>query len=133
MKIWRDSEIDKSIIKKFINDNDLITYDELNNLPYNTLISIIEDKPEDIQTLKLDNKDDKSLTFRVSMKKGSKWSKHKHDCKETIVLYKGKLFDNVTSTSLNRGGYLFVPAYKLYSFEALEDSTFYVEFEKPIN
>lgn len=131
MRLWKNKEKENSIIRKFINDDNLISYEELKSLPYNTLISIIEDKPEDIQTLKLDNKDDNSLSFRVTMKKGSKWSKHKHDCNETIVMYKGVINDNITSKPLKRGGFLMVPSYQLHSFEALEDSIFYVEFEKP--
>lgn len=131
MKFWKDKEMYNSIIEKFIGENELIKYDDLDKLPFNTLISILPNAPEDIQTLKLDNKEDNSLTFRVTMKKGSKWTKHRHDCKETIVLYKGILEDDITSIHLERGGFIVIPPHKTHSFTAIEDSTFYVEFEKP--
>jgi len=113
------------------NDSDIIKYDYLESLPYDNIISVLPEDLEAIQTIKLDRGKEDTLCFRVTMRKDTVWKYHKHDCKETIALYKGKLFDNITSDTLYRGGLLFVPAYKLHSFTALEDSTFYVEFEKP--
>lgn len=119
------------ILDKILYNNEIITYEYLESLPEDVVISIIPDDLEAIQTTKLKQCKEDTLYFRVSMKKDSVWKYHKHDCKETIALYKGELFDNITSDTLYRGGLLFVPAYKLHSFTALEDSTFYVEFEKP--
>jgi quercetin dioxygenase-like cupin family protein len=132
MKIWKKYKSQK-ILEKFISDKDdeLIKYESLKELPYNISLSIIPEQPEKIITLKINNKEEDSLTFRVTMQKGSEWSTHKHDCKETIIVYKGCLEDNIKKGEIKRGGYLIVPPYKKHSIKALEDSTFYVEFEKP--
>lgn len=132
MDFWKKYRSHK-ILEKFISnfDDELIKYESLEKLPYNIILPIIPEEPEKIETLKIDNKEDDTLTFRVNMKKDSEWSSHMHDCKETIVVYKGRLIDNIQKGEIKRGGYLIIPSYKKHSIKALEDSTFYVEFEKP--
>lgn len=118
-------------INKFkINKNKLITYDDLKSIPLNEVI-IMDDTGLNghIEYTRISSYT-KSLMFTVSMKKGSEWFIHHHDCKETIVVYKGKLIDMLTKKEIVRAETINFNINENHYIKALEDSVFYVEFNK---
>ena len=115
-------------------NNTLITFSDLSKIPISEPFYINDD--ENIETIRLDTKRKNSISFRVTMKGiGKKWELHKHDCQETIVIYKGSLYDEVSKTSIKKSEICVIPPYKSHSIKTLEDTCiFYVEFEKsPLN
>ena len=121
----------KSAKEKWENGNNaLITFNDLSKIPISEPFYINDD--ENIETIRLDTKRKNSLSFRVTMKGvGKKWELHKHDCQETIVIYKGSLYDEVSKASMKKSEICLIPAYTSHSIKTLENTCiFYVEFEK---
>ncbi len=127
--------VNKTAKEKWEAGNDtLITFKDLSKIPISEPFYINDDK--NIETIRLDTKRKNSLSFRVTMKGiGKKWELHKHDCQETIVIYKGSLYDEVSDTSIKKSEICVIPSYTSHSIKTLENTcVFYVEFEKaPLN
>jgi len=115
-------------------NNTLITYEDLRKLEIGQSIDI------SLLNFKNDDKDNITITkiksnsysqnFRVKMKKNSKWNTHFHDCKENIIMYEGKLFDEVNNKQIDRLRPLEIDPFVNHSLLAKEDSVFYIEFKK---
>jgi len=76
---------------------------------------------------------DVEISFRMFMKKGSKFTAHYHkDCTETILIYKGALLAVELNQKITPNYYLKLSkgAKNTHTILALEDTTFYVEFLK---
>ena len=116
--------------KFFSKKKDMVSFKELLSIPSDTVSQIDPEDVDSITTVKVKNNDSDNVTLRVTMKKGKLWDKHFHDCKETIVMYKGKIKDVITGKEIGRGAHLSIPAERPHSIEALEDTIFYVEFQK---
>jgi quercetin dioxygenase-like cupin family protein len=124
----------KEVIAKFRTKNkDLISFEELKKISLSKSIQVIPERPGAIVTTRIDsdiNKD--SLSFRVEMKKGEKWSPHVHDCWEIIVIYKGECIDTISRVKADERTQMFIKPNTLHSIECLsEEAIFYVEFNKP--
>jgi hypothetical protein len=113
-------------------NNTLITFNDLSKIPISEPFYINDDK--NIETIRLDTKRKNSISFRVNMKGiGKKWELHKHDCKETILIYKGSLYDEVSKTYINKSEICVIPPYTSHEIVTLENtSVFYVEFDKDL-
>lgn len=122
-----------SILNKFKVDGTMVTFEELNFLPKDVILEINPKKPGSIQTERISSNEFEKIVFKVTMLKDEQWSIHKHDCDEIIVMRKGTIKDNITNKELYKGGFLFIPKFISHSIIAVEDSEFYVEFEKPNN
>ncbi len=125
MKFFRRKKVDK-ILDKFVENDTMVTFNELCEMPINETIDI----NEGITCVRVHGDRQDQATFRVEMKRGRCWSRHRHNCNETIVMYKGKIKDDITGEELKKGGYLYIPAGNFHVIEALEDAIFYVEFQK---
>lgn len=118
-------------LRKYRNkDKDLITFNDLYELPNNQVLQLYPERPGAVETIKLPSSE-RDLSFRVNMKQGERWESHIHDCLETILVYKGKLIDHVTNTNISRLYPIVIKSYTDHIVEALEDSIFYVEFKNP--
>lgn len=122
----------QNILNKFVKNDTIVSFKELSTLPIKTIMEIIPSIPGAIQTQQLESTSEYKLLFRVTMKKGYKWSRHKHDCDEVIVMREGRIKDDITEKELTKGGFLFIPKLRSHTIEALEDSEFYVEFQKDL-
>lgn len=119
------------VLNKFRSEEDtLVTFEQLNTFPINKTVSIYPEKEKAILTTRISTNDE-NLSFRVEMKKGEYWKIHKHDCLETILLYKGKLQDKISKKVINRIYPLVIEPFTPHIIKALEDSIFYVEFKAP--
>lgn len=120
------------ILNKFQTDYTVVTFEELSSLPFNIPMDIIPNKPGAILTERIECSADSKILFKVIMSKGQQWSKHQHDCNEVIAMRRGAIQDDITKKKLIKGGFLYIPALTLHALEALEDSEFYVEFQKEL-
>jgi len=108
----------------------LITYKEIEDLPFNKQIDFSQEQDNSILCTRLaDTKT--GMSFRVVMKKGKKWEEHEHDCDETILMYKGILKGLLTKTIVSRGSLIEMPAGTHHEIYSETDAEFYVEFKKP--
>lgn len=130
-KFFKKNKKKSIAVKKFqMDENILIPFHQLEQMPEDEIIQIVEERPGAIETIKLKTQN-KDLSFRVEMKKGEYWKNHHHDCIETIIVYKGCLLDHTTGKTSDRGrSIIFIP-FQDHIVEALEDSIFYVEFKDP--
>lgn len=119
------------IIKEYRKeDNNLISFEFLKSFVVNKTVQIYPERKGAIECVRLDTEDN-DLSFRVTMKKGEFWNVHYHDCKETLLVYKGKLRDKKTGLIVTRVTPIEIKPYTPHIIEALEDSIFYVEFKDP--
>ncbi len=119
-----------SALKKFRNKESVCIYfNELDTFEVGEIIQINEDIHGSIECERLHNKGN-NLMFRVEMKKGEQWEIHTHDCKETLLVYKGELLDEVTGCKANKAKVLTFKPGKEHLVKSLSDSIFYVEFQK---
>lgn len=118
-----------NILKKFKSKKPkTISFEELKSFPENETINLRNDN---IQLTRLSN-DSEDLSFRIVMKKEEYWETHLHDCKETIILYKGSIADKETEVVMKKLQTIEIEPFVKHRIEALEDSIFYVEFKKPL-
>jgi len=110
--------------------NVMIKYVELKEIPLDKEIDYSPNQDGTILCTKISDRDD-GLSFRVIMKRGTKWEAHHHDCTETLIVWKGALQGNLNNTSIKRGGILEMSAKLIHEIYATEDSIFYVEFKNP--
>jgi quercetin dioxygenase-like cupin family protein len=108
----------------------LITYDEIKDIPLHVPIDIDLNHPGSIICTKI-NDNDFSQSLRVEMKQETYWSTHYHDCIETILVFKGTLYDHTSDKSIDRYNPALIPKYEDHLIESVTDSTFYVEFLNP--
>lgn len=119
------------VINKFKQKNHkLITYKEIEQLPFDEEIDFSIEEDSSILCTRLANTKT-GMSFRVSMKAGKKWEDHKHDCDETILMYKGVLKGLITKTIISRGSMIEIPAGTHHEIYSETDVEFYVEFKKP--
>lgn len=121
----------KEVIQEFNSDQEnLISYEQLKTFEIGKKEQVIQEREGAIEVTRI-NSSEKSLSFRVEMQEGEYWKIHKHDCEETILLYKGKLKDRLTKTEINRIQPIVIEPYTPHIIEAKEYSIFYVEFKAP--
>ena len=111
-------------------ESKLITYLEINDLPIGKEIDFSINQDDSILCTRLKDTS-KGMSFRVFMKKGTKWENHNHDCDETIIVYNGKLVGLLNNIIIGRGSMIEIPANTKHKIYAEEESEFYVEFKKP--
>jgi quercetin dioxygenase-like cupin family protein len=120
----------KEIFDRFENNqNSIITYKELETIPVGEPFYIAE---EGISAIRLKTTEKNSLSFRVTMEPNCEWGLHKHDCNETIIVYKGECVDLENQNIIKRGGYYFIKkniSHKIVSLD--REVIFYVEFNSP--
>lgn len=125
------NKLEPIAVTKFKKEEDLlITFDELSEVPLNKVIQYLPEIEGAIEGTRITSNSE-NLIFTVTMKKGQLWQKHNHDCAETILLYKGVMRELITNTVINKAQTITVKPYKTHYFLAEEDSIFYVEFKKP--
>ena len=126
---FRQSKVE-DILDKFEDDqNQLISYLDLKAIPIGETFQISGDN---ITTIRLNTDQTDSLSFRVVMQPNQEWGLHKHDCDETIIMYKGICVDLENNNKIKRGAFYFIPKYKKHKITSLDEETiFYVEFKKP--
>lgn len=121
-----------SAIKKFREEDDLlISFEELSKIPLNKVNQLYPELEGAVEFTRISSNSN-NLMFTVSMKKGQLWLKHKHDCVEIILVYKGKLRDLVQDKLVQRAETLVFQKEQPHYVLAEEDSIFYVEFKKPL-
>lgn len=124
-------EKDTDAVEKFRDDdNPLISFQQLSEIPLNEVQQLYPENPGSVEFLRIENNCE-DLSFRVTMQTGTFWKHHYHDSIETIVVYKGRVHDNVSGKSAKRGGLMSFKEYKTHYITAEEESIFYVEFKKP--
>lgn len=111
-------------------ESNLISFEFLKTFKPNEVVQIYPERKGSVECTMLDTEDE-DLSFRVTMKKGEMWNVHYHDCKETLLVYKGKLRDKKTGLIVTRVNPIEIKPYTPHIIEALEDSIFYVEFKAP--
>lgn len=121
------------VIEDFRTDEpNLISYENLKTFKVGELIDMVEHKPGAIYCTRLPSiNEDKSLSFRVEMKKGERWKPHYHDCLETIVMYKGICIDTISGKVAHKGNQMIIKANTVHEIICETDiAIFYVEFSK---
>lgn len=122
--------MNRTVMKFKQKNHKLITYKELQNIPFNEEIDFSHEQDKSILCTRL--ADTKSgMSFRVDMLKNKKWEVHEHDCDETILMYKGILKCLLSKTIMSRGSIIEISAGTHHEIQAETDSEFYVEFKKP--
>tara|TARA_R110000772_G_scaffold10312_1_gene33036 strand:+ start:119 stop:523 length:405 start_codon:yes stop_codon:yes gene_type:complete len=117
-------------LSKFTEGN-TVTYTELESLPIGEPFYLPDNKK--VETIRLDTKSENSLSFRVTMKGKAEWKLHRHDCTETILIYKGQCKDLTNNKEILRGGLYIIPPFRAHHIISEKAETiFYVEFKKPI-
>lgn len=118
-----------SVLSKFRNKkSECITFKELQDFKIGELVDVNQQNKGGILCERLKNKGE-NLMFRVEMVKNEKWELHFHDCKETLLVYKGVLIDEIKNKKADKVKTLSFKPYTEHIVRALEDSVFYVEFE----
>lgn len=108
----------------------LITYEEIAQIPLQEIIDMDPTDPGAILLTKIHH-DDFSQSLRVEMKADNYWSTHYHDCIETIIIYKGTLFNHTNGGTIDRNNPALFKKYEPHLVEATSDCIFYVEFINP--
>lgn len=118
------------VLDKFRRKEDvLITFEDLEGMPLNKTLQMVEGSDDILCTRIVNNKG--NLSFRVEMEKGKYWQRHHHDCEETIIVYKGKLIDEVNGKESCRLVPMEISKDQVHFIKGLESSEFYVEFKRP--
>lgn len=123
----------KAISKLISEELELITYEELNSIPYNTVEQIVENKRNAITCTRIKSPNKRKIYFRVTMKKGEKWYNHYHDCYESIMVYTGSIYNELDKNVVSKLEVKTIKPYEKHVIKALEDSVIYVEFYKKLN
>jgi len=122
----------RCILDKYEEGGDvLITFKELQKLPLDELFSFFPDGAGKAEGLVIETGEN-DLTFRAVISKDTVFNSHKHDCIESIIVYKGKMVDIKTNTVIERGKVSTFNKMKPHHLKALEDTICYIEFENPI-
>lgn len=128
MKFFKN-EIIKAVVDFKSSKDVLITYESMVKIPLGVTIQYEKIKGL-VESTKI-ARSEKSMSFRVEMKKGQKWRIHHHDCEEVILVFKGSL----KGMKSNKIGNINTPVRydPFFSHEVVaeEDSIFYVEFKNP--
>lgn len=124
-KIWK-----KYIQRLFDRNDNIQSFEAINEIPENILFSFKNKHKKGLELFRLEKrKDDDGIYFKLDLPKETILSRL-HDCERKIIVYKGKLKDNITKNILTPGGILVTPSCKEHELEALEDTTIYVKFTK---
>mgnify|MGYP001007683446 FL=1 len=67
----------------------------------------------------------------VTMRAGRFWKLHKHNCVETILVFKGHLKEHLSGDMVGAAEILQFDKFESHLVESLSDSIFYVEFKRP--
>ena len=108
----------------------LITYEELKDIPLQETQDMDVSDPGAVVFTKI-NENEISQSFRVEMKADNFWNNHYHDCLETIVVYRGHLYNHSREEIIDRYHPTIIKKYEPHLIEATTDSVFYVEFINP--
>jgi quercetin dioxygenase-like cupin family protein len=120
----------KAIDKYRTNRRVLITYDEIKEIPIQFPIDLDIKNPGAILCTKI-HETEFSQSFRVEMKQEAYWSTHYHNCLETILVFKGELYDHTNNKAIDKYNPVIIKKYEDHLIESVTDSIFYVEFINP--
>ena len=123
----------RTIRKYQIEEDLMISYKELDNLPLNESMQLVPSNPGAVEFVKISSYDTSSLMFVVTMKKNQLWERHHHDCEESCVVFKGRLKDLLTGKAAGPAESLDFKQHESHYVVAEVDSIFYVKFNKPKN
>lgn len=127
-KVKRPSAIDKLRSEKVL----IVTFEELSRTPFDNVEDIYPERPKAITCTRIRNPDnDDTVSFKVCMKAGEEWHNHFHDCKETILIYEGTLYNILSNKQSKSLEVMVIEPYQKHIIKALEDTVFYVEFKDP--
>ena len=113
------------------NEDLLITYNDLKNIPLNKMEEVEQDRLGAIQCTRINSLHPDRLMFTVSMKKDEVWKPHHHNCLEKCIVKSGLLLDSVSGITAGPFEILEIKAGITHFVIAKEDCIFYVEFTKP--
>lgn len=119
-------------VRKFRSEDDvMISYNDLEDIPLNSPINIDEDNPEAGEYIRIPSPNRNSLMFTVTMSAGYHWKLHHHNCVETCLVFKGHLYDYISKQKAGAAQILKFGSHDKHFVVAKSDSVFYVEFIKP--
>jgi len=101
-----------------------ITYEELAKLE-----DLLKLEVEGGEGFKIPLTTTKIILFHWKMSAGSKWSLHKHDCKESVKIIDGLFLYN--GIAYGPGRIIHISKNVPHEFLTVEDGEFYVEFLNP--
>ena len=128
--IARLTALELSLKKRFQADPDkkasLIKYNELNGLELGK-----EVEGDDGIVYSLTDSDEDELSFITTMKDGSEFGQHFHDCGETCHVLEGTLVSPLSGKRIEKGGNIYFPAGKIHAPYAEGEVKLLVIFKKP--
>jgi quercetin dioxygenase-like cupin family protein len=108
----------------------LVTFDELNTIPFDECEDIYPDRPDAVTCTRVRSKDSNRISFRVTMKAGEEWHNHYHDCEENLIVFEGSLYNNLSKDEASRMDTMKIKPFERHVIKSVKDSIFYVEFLK---
>lgn len=118
------------LFKKNKNKNiSSLSFEDIQKYSLKNKEQLFPELPGALEITKIGEERDR-IFLNVFLKKGQIWKKHCSNCKETILLYKGKLVNLLDNSNLTKAQSRSFKALDTHFYIAEEDTILYVEFNK---